>query len=138
MASKKQRRRQQKVRRHEYEYVYVDDEGNEVEVDAAEPAPRAVKSDGPTERRGASTSTFTGRVVKPPSWGRVARRAPIFGVLVYVTLSLIDKSGMTPAQRLVQTAVMLGFFLPFSFLMDSIAYRTYRRRTGQATDRKTG
>jgi len=36
MPTKKQRRRQQKSRRHEYEYVYVDDSGQEVPVDPAE------------------------------------------------------------------------------------------------------
>ncbi len=30
MPTKKQKRRNQKARRHEYEYVYLDDEGNEV------------------------------------------------------------------------------------------------------------
>src|SRR5262249_43861893 len=33
MATKKQRRRREKGRRHDYEFVYVDQEGEEVEVD---------------------------------------------------------------------------------------------------------
>jgi hypothetical protein len=36
MPTKKQRRRNQKARRHEYEYVYLDGEGNEVPVDPSE------------------------------------------------------------------------------------------------------
>ena len=36
MPTKKQRRRNQKARRHEYEYVYLDDEGNEVPADPSE------------------------------------------------------------------------------------------------------
>ena len=36
MPTKKQRRRHQKARRHEYEYVYLDDEGNEVPVEPSE------------------------------------------------------------------------------------------------------
>ena len=36
MAKRKQKRRQQKARRHDWEYVYVDDAGNEVEVDPDE------------------------------------------------------------------------------------------------------
>ena len=36
MPTRKQRRRNQKARRHEYEYVYLDDEGNEVPVEPSE------------------------------------------------------------------------------------------------------
>ena len=36
MPTKKQKRRNQKARRHEYEYVYLDDEGNEVPVEPTE------------------------------------------------------------------------------------------------------
>ena len=36
MPTRKQRRREAKARRHDYEYVYVDDEGNEVAVDQGE------------------------------------------------------------------------------------------------------
>jgi len=33
----------------------------------------------------------------------------------------------------VQTVILLGFFLPFSYLMDSLMYRAYLRRTGQSS-----
>ena len=36
MASRKQRRRQQKLKRHEYEEVYVDEEGRELAPEEAE------------------------------------------------------------------------------------------------------
>jgi hypothetical protein len=44
---------------------------------------------------------------------------------------ILRPEGATPATVVVQTLVLLGFFLPFSYLMDSVMYRTYLRRTGQ-------
>ena len=36
-----------------------------------------------------------------------------------------------------QTAILMAFFLPFSYVMDRMMYRTYLRRTGAAPpDRK--
>ena len=132
MPTRKQRRRQQKERRHEYEYVYVDDEGEEVEVDPAElKADRATKivatrgSRRQPARRG-------GRVIQPPSLNRVLKRGLLFAPVMYLTLSLIGggKSLSVPG-RLLQTAILLAFFLPFSYVMDSVLYRSYVRRTSR-------
>jgi len=49
MATRKQRKRSQKERRHEYETVWVDAEGNELEEppdDLVEPAPRQKRANG--------------------------------------------------------------------------------------------
>ena len=67
MPSRKQRRRQAKERRHDYEYVYVDDAGREVEVDRAELEERRNGKARRPERAAAG-----GRIVQPPSWTRVA------------------------------------------------------------------
>jgi hypothetical protein len=126
--SKKQRRRRQKARRHEYEYVYVDEDGREVEVDPEEvrkPAP----SGAPAARRLGGRAG--GRKIEPPSWMRVAKRGLIFAPLMFLTVSFLSK-GLSITTRLSQTAFLLAFFLPFSYLMDSIMYRSYLRRTGAA------
>ncbi len=81
MATKKQRRRQLKERRHEYEYVYVDDEGQEVEVE--EPAPSA----SPAKAKDAKGRGRPTREPKPPSWERQFKRAPFFGVLLFLVTS---------------------------------------------------
>ena len=143
MPSKQQRRRRQKDRRHEYESVYVDDEGREVEVDEAElPAAKPEKrreGSGKAARNGKAKATpqrqpargRAARKIEPPSWRRVGKRALIFAPLMFVTISLLNrKVGFTG--HLVQTAFLLAFFLPFSYVMDSIMYRSYVRRTGGA------
>src|SRR5919198_2608860 len=96
MPTKKQRRRQQKTRRHDYEYVYVDDEGNEVEVDPAEL--RSKKENGKPETRARSgtnsrsSSRGAQRTIEPPSWRRAFKRAVIWGPLLAVAMVLINGS----------------------------------------------
>ena len=129
MPTRKQRRRRQKGRRHEYEYVWVDDDGKEVEVDPEEL--RAAKSErgngkAPRDRRGRPV-----RKVEPPSWRRVGKRALIFAPFMFAVVWLLRPEGAPPASAVVQTVVLLSFFLPFSYLMDSLMYRAYLRRTGQ-------
>jgi hypothetical protein len=129
VASKKQRRRRQKGRRHDYEYVWVDDEGKEVELDADEV--RATKAEAkngkpPRDKRGRSV-----RKIEPPSWNRVGKRALIFAPFMFVVVWILRPEGAAAASVVVQTLVLLGFFLPFSYLMDSLMYRSYLRRTGQ-------
>jgi hypothetical protein len=123
MPSRKQRRRQAKERRHEYEYVYVDDEGREVEVAEEELEQRRNGKARQQER-----AAPAGRKMQPPSWNRVGRRALIFAPLMFVTVYLLGRDDLSTTQMLVQTLVLLGIFLPFSYFMDSITYRAYQRR----------
>jgi hypothetical protein len=131
--SRKQRRRRQKERRHEYEYVYVDDEGAEVEVDpeeleeleqapATRPRPKQQAKQRSTPRRGV-------REVPPPSWRRVWKRGAIFAPFMFVTLLLLDRN-QSYDLLVINTAVLLAFFLPFSYVLDTVMYRMYLRRTG--------
>jgi hypothetical protein len=127
MPSRKQRRRQAKERRHEYEYVYVDDEGQEVEVDEAQFEERR---NGKAQRPERQAST--GRTMQPPSWNRVGRRALIFAPLMFLTVYLLGRDELSTGQMLIQTAVLLGIFLPFSYFMDMITYRAFQRRQNRA------
>lgn len=130
MPSRKQRRRRAKERRHDYEYVYVDEEGNEVDVSEAELKPtRNGKRDSAAPRKPGQTRR--GPVVQPPSWNRVGRRGLIFAPIMFLTVMLIGGQ-LTLAQQIVQTILLLAIFLPFSYVLDSMAYRRYLRRTGQA------
>jgi len=122
MATRKQRKRRQKGRRHEYEYVYVDDEGHEVEA-----APEEVRADKRTNGQAPQPVTRGGRKIEPPSWQKVGKRALWIGPLMFLTLTVIAKE-LTLAQRLSQTLLMLGLFLPVSYLMDRTLYRSTTRR----------
>ena len=125
MPSRKQRRRRQKSRRHEYEYVVVDEAGTELEV--VEPETRT-KTAGADRKRPAQRGRGRGREVQPPSWQRVGRRALIFAPLMFVVVYLLGGSKVSVGGKLAETVFLLAFFLPFSYVMDSIAYRAYRKR----------
>ena len=122
MPTRKQRRRRAKERRHDYEYVYVDEEGREVEVD--EPGKAATKSKNGTR----PVRTRSGRRINPPSWNRVAKRAAIFAPLMFITIRLLER-GEPLAASVFRTVFLLLVFLPFSYVMDSFLYRSYQRRT---------
>ncbi|NUT54687.1 MAG: hypothetical protein HOQ03_01720 [Thermoleophilia bacterium] len=133
MATKKQQRRRQKLQRHEYEEVYVDDEGNVLEPDLAEqlgavPSPRKSERSPKQERNRATTRT--GRVLEPPSWRRTLRRGLLFAPLMLITVMLLGKE-LTLVQQVFQTIVLMCFFLPFSYFMDSMMWRSYQRRTAR-------
>jgi Flp pilus assembly protein TadB len=133
MPTKKQRRRRQKGRRHDYEFVYVDDEGREVEVDHDEleqpRSPRNGKRDAkrqPQKGRGGRPA----REVAAPSWTKVGKRALLFFPLIFLAFSFVN-SNQPVGTRLLVTLVYTAFFLPFMYLMDRAMYRAYLKRTGQ-------
>jgi hypothetical protein len=67
--------------------------------------------------------------VPPPSWRRVGKRGLIFAPFMFVTLLLLDQD--QPYDLLaINTLVLLAFFLPFSYVLDTLMYRLYVRRTG--------
>jgi hypothetical protein len=141
MPTRKQRRRQQKSRRHEYEYVYVDDEGNEVEVESAEleelsNGKRDARAPKPKDRGKQGGATRGGRVIEPPSWRRATRRGLIFAPILVVAMMFLNRS-LTLAQQIAPAVLMIGFFIPFSYFTDSIAYRMYKKRTDRGKAAKS-
>ena len=129
MPTRKQRRRDAKLRRHEYEHVWVDADGNEVPADEAEAAapPR-------TERRrdDLRPPARGSRTIQPPSWRRVGKRALVFGPLMFVVIMLVYQDQQSVHARVLLTLQMLLLFVPFSYLMDSLFYRAHRRRLARA------
>ncbi len=129
MASKKQRRRREKLQRHEYEYVLETDEGEEVlesprETDLVAPknGKPAKQPLGPLDRHG--------NPVPKPSFRRVLRRTAIFAPLMAIVIYLLAKD---EAQNVLvtvffQTALLLAFFMPFSYVVDAFVYRMLWRR----------
>ncbi len=81
-------------------------------------------------KKSASGRSRSGRVPPPPSWRRVGKRAAIFAPLMFVTVYIIGGAKLTLTGKLFQTAVLLLFFVPFSYAMDSIQYRTYLKKQG--------
>jgi hypothetical protein len=145
MPTRKQRRRQKKARRHEYEYVYIDDEGNEVAVDPtelrAEKDGHGHKANGrprqSDDRRPAARKTAApGRRVEPPSWRRSFRRALILGPVLIAAMMLLNRN-VPLAEQIAPAVVMVAFFVPFSYFTDRIAYRMYLKRSeGRAAPKR--
>ena len=129
MPTRKQRRRREKLKRHEWEEVYVDEEGRELDPDEAE-ALAASAPDSKRDRKGAlSASTRERRPIEPPSLRRTLRRGLLFfPLMVLVIFVLPGDASATTATKVFQAVVLLAFFLPFSYFMDAFVWRSYQRR----------
>jgi hypothetical protein len=133
MPTKKQRRRRQKGLRHDYEFVYVDDEGREVEVDPEELEQARSPRNGKRDAKRQPQKGRDGRPVRQvaaPSWSKVGKRALLFFPLIFLAFSFVN-SKQPVETRLLVTLVYTAFFLPFMYLMDRAMYRAYLKRTGQ-------
>jgi len=124
MPSKKQRRRQQKLKRHEWEEVYVDEEGRELDPEEAEQLLEPAKA----ARTKAQPADRGRRVVEPPSWRRTLKRGALFFPLMLIVVFFLGGSEVSTAAKVIQTVTLMAFFLPFSYVMDSLVWRSYQRR----------
>ena len=128
MATKKQRKRRQKERRHEYEFVYVDETGEEVPLDesdeTAKPKPKAAKAEA---RKPASKGATAERKIDPPSWNRSLRRGALFApfILLFVYLTSKDKASYAYVLQGLLLVVMMPLVM---YGMDSMLYRSYQKR----------
>lgn len=122
MATRKQRRRREKELRHEY--VWVDDEGNEVPPDDA-------PSGGPSPgaRRAPARP---GRTVQAPSWRRSLKRGAIFAPIMLATVMLLS-SDLTLSQQVTQALFIVSVFIPFSYFLDRVFYRSFLKRQAKTT-----
>ena len=123
MPSRKQRRRREKLQRHEYEYVIETEEGEEVVVER--PEERAGK-DGKKPASG-SPRDRRGREIPKPSLQRVLRRTAIFAPLIAVFV-WVTTPGAPTSERIGTIAILLAFFIPFTYLVDTFMYRVFQRR----------
>lgn len=137
MPTRKQRRRAEKERRHEYETVWVDAEGNELEEPPDEAAaPRGKQEDGKPRAKAKAQSQRGGRPIRvppPPSWQRAARRALILGVVIFVLFYLLGSKsgGHNLVSALALAAVYTLLFIPFTYVVDRFAYNRWQRRAEQ-------
>jgi len=137
MPTRKQRRRAAKERRHEYETVWVDSEGNELEdppeeLAAAAPEKRAngakPKAKAQPQRGGRPV-----KVPPPPSWRRAARRSLILGGAIFALFYVLgSKNGHhNIASALALAAVYSALFIPYTYFIDRFAHNRWQRRAEQ-------
>ena len=129
MATKKQKRRRAKEQRHDY--VWIDDEGNEVEPDGTAPAEKGAKR--------VSTSRLQ-REPQAPSWNRTLKRGAIFAPIMFGTVFLLSPD-LPTMTKITQTLLIVAIFVPFSYFIDRLFYRQAMRRRArseQAAGRREG
>jgi hypothetical protein len=127
MPSRKQRRRREKLQRHEWEYVLETEEGEEIPLKS--PRPRRADENEPGRAR--EPVDRRGRPSQKPSFQRVIRRTAIFAPLLFVVI-WITGPNLTVEQKVAQTGLLIAFFIPFSYLVDVLVYRALMRRQGGA------
>jgi hypothetical protein len=119
MATKKQRRRRAKEQRHDY--MWIDDEGNELDDEAA----REEKSSG------GARSAHGKRQPQAPSWNRTLKRGAIFAPIMFGTVLLLSPK-LSTETKLTQTLLIVAIFVPFSYFIDKLMYRSHLRRQERA------
>ena len=135
MPSRKQRRRAQKERRHEYETVWVDAEGNELEEppEGLPAAPEKRENGKPKAKAQPQRGGRAGRVPPPPSWERAARRSLILGAVIFALFYVLGSKngGHNIASALGLAGLYTLLFIPFTYFLDRFAYNRFQRRTEQ-------
>jgi len=137
MPTRKQRRRSQKERRHEYETVWVDAEGNELEEPPEElaGAPAENRNGAKPKAKPKAAPQRGGRSIREPpvpSWRRAARRSLILGVVIFVFFYLAGSKGHhNLGSALLISLLYTALFVPFSFMIDRFAHNRWQRRMEQ-------
>ena len=139
MASKKQQKRRDKsmrhgLGRHAFEYVTLDEEGNEVEVEdaPAEKPARASGKKGSTQQR----SRRQPKVPQPPSVKRIGKKAALF-IPVILLLTLSQKNVAMEA-RIIQALLFAIMFVAIMWLSDHLVYKMYVKRQARAKEAPSG
>jgi hypothetical protein len=136
MPSRKQRRRRDKTFRHEYGFVTVDEEGNEVAIDP--PRERRDRPDAGKGKGKAKAAAKPGRrggrhdrEPPLPSWRRSARRGTVWGGVMIVVIVLFFKEQSLGARLAIGLLYAL-LFIPLTYWIDRFAYRNWQRRGGRS------
>ena len=126
MPTRKQRRRRAKSQRHEYEIVYLDEEGNEVAVEPEEtPARRERGRSRDDGAKAPKRRSDRGRTLQPPTWQRSARRSLIMAPFFFLFLYILQRD---VAQAAIVSLFYASVFIPFSYGIDKLTYRSQLKR----------
>jgi hypothetical protein len=129
MPTRKQKRRDLKSQRHDYEFVYLDGEGNELdEVPEELEQPKKERTNGakPAAAKKGQPARRGARQPPQPSWNRAFKRGAMLGAVVLVLLSLTSKGHVARVIPLALIYTLL--FIPFTFYIDRFAYRRWEAR----------
>jgi hypothetical protein len=142
MPTRKQRRRAQKERRHEYETVWVDAEGNELEDPPEEGLAAAPEKRTNGAKPKAKAAPQRGgrpiRVPPAPSWQRAFKRSAILGAVIFALFYMLGSKngGHNIGGALALAAVYTALFIPFTYVIDRFSHNRWQRRAEQQGQQK--
>jgi len=131
MPSRKQRRRREKLKRHDYEYVIETEDGEEIPVD------RPPARDGKNGSRDARKADPVlrdrrGRPVPKPSLQRVLKRTMVLFPLALLFVFVTSPNATMVSKFLTALSLVL-FFIPFSYMVDLLLYRSMLKRAQRSS-----
>jgi Ca2+/H+ antiporter len=143
MPTRKQRRRELKSKRHQYEFVYVDAEGNELD----EAPPELLEEEQRRKRtNGAKAAASAKGKKQPPSrggrrepqWNRAIKRSLILAAFFFIVISFGARGNLAVA--VIQALPIALLYIPLMYYIDRWTYRRYQAKlAGGATPaRKKG
>lgn len=127
MPSRKQRRKREKLQRHEYEYVIETEDGEEIVEGPHASEVRSAAGNGKAEKEPTGLVDRRGRPIQKPSLQRVLKRTAIFAPLIALFI-VLTSGGLNLGGLIFNVVLLLAFFMPFSYLVDTFVYRMLLRR----------
>jgi hypothetical protein len=136
MPTRKQRRRDLKSKRHQYEFVYVDAEGKE--LDEAPPELLEEEEQRKKERTNGAKAAASAKGKKqparrggrrepqPPSWNRAIKRSLILAAFFFVVISFGARGNLAVA--VVQALPIALLYIPLMYYMDRWIYRRHQAK----------
>jgi hypothetical protein len=130
VATQKQRKKRAKEKRHQYDLVEIDSEGNETVLSTSDmKTDAAPKSTAKATKTGGRSLGRGGRGgPQAPSWPRVLKRGALFAPVFLATVMLLGGGRLSFVGAVVQTVFLLAVFVPFSYFMDRFMWRSHQKR----------
>jgi hypothetical protein len=125
--SRKQRRKREKLQRHEYEYVIETEDGEEIVEGPRVAEVKKAAANGKAEKEPTGLVDRRGRPIQKPSLQRVLKRTAIFAPLIALFI-VLTADGLTVGGLIFNVLILLAFFMPFSYMVDTFVYRMLLRR----------
>lgn len=137
MPSRKQRQRRDKsmrhgLGRHAFEYVELDEEGNEIDLPEEEKPARSSGKQGSAKQRPRRQP----KVPQPPSVKRIGKKAALFvPVILLLTLS---QNKVSMEARIFQALMFAVVFVAVMWLSDHLVYKMYLKRLAREKGAASG
>ena len=139
MASKKQQKRHDKavrhgLGRHAFEYVTVDEEGNEIEDEEKPEKPARGTAARGSKGSSAGRARRPPKTPQPPSLKRLGKRGALF--LPVILLLTLSQKHVSIGARVMQAVLFAVVFVAIMWFSDHLIYKMWVKR--QAKEKAAG